>query len=168
MIEFKWPHQVDWWASARIFTYGDVHSQALVAFPWGEWEEGDDMPPPVIKPKGLPKDLSIGTIYETHRLIVKPEELTDEGRYCTAEEAKDWEQSRISGYVLDPEEWCCTTWLTVEEMDRICDAYRAFKKRIRGCPELEGAFAMMRAIEEHGPVVDGVRGQARIVWWFQR
>jgi len=113
-------------------------------------------------------DLSIQTIYETHRLIVKPEEMTDEGRYCTAKEAEGWGLSRIRSYALDPEEWCCATWLTVEEMDRVCDAYRAFKKRIRGCPELEGALAMMRAIEYHGPVVEGERSLARVVFWFQR
>lgn len=164
-IEFKYPYG-KWWASAKLYTYGDVDAYALLAFPWGDWEPSDDLPAPIIKPKGLPSDLSIQVISETHRLVVKNPH--DEGRYCSAEESEGWAQSEFPGYKLDPEEWCCATWLTTEEMVQVCAAYRAYKNRHRGSPELEGALAMMRALEDHGPVIDGKRTAARIVLWFQR
>ncbi len=41
-------------ATIHIDAIPDVH--ALLAFPWGKHSKEDDLPPPVVKPRGFPKD----------------------------------------------------------------------------------------------------------------
>ncbi len=168
MVEFLNPGSSTWWAAARLFFYGDANAFAVLAFPWGRWSKKDDLPKPVVKAKGLPKDLSVTTIHETHWIVVPPGEERDELRLCTAKEARGWKRGPLKSYALNPTEWCCTTWLTTQEMSLACAAYRTFRQSGYGSPELEGCLAMMRAIEDHGPVLGGGGSKARAVFWFQR
>ena len=43
-----------WIPAAKPYFYGDVNTISLLAHPWGEWTPEDDLPAPVVEPRGLP------------------------------------------------------------------------------------------------------------------
>lgn len=148
----------DWWAAARLYFYGDVDVYAVLAHPWGDWEEGDGLLEPVVKPRGLPADLSLMALHATHRSV-----KDEEGRACTEKQAEKWPEGRIPGFFLDPKEWKCATYLSTYEVQKAATRYKNNSRSGRGSPEIAGPLFMMKAIEGNAPV--GTK--ARLVLWFQ-
>jgi hypothetical protein len=65
------------------------------------------------------------------------------------------------GYKLDPHEWCCLTWLTLDEVKKAADLYPKHNSKGKRSGELEGILGMMRGYEKTKIM------QTRLVLWFQ-
>jgi len=145
-----------WIPAAKPYFYGDVNTISLLAHPWGEWTPEDDLPAPVVEPRGLPENMSIEVRYLTHWTL----EGEPGDRICTPEESKGMVES--GGLFFDPTEWRCTTWLTMEEVAIACDLYPKTRKSLTlRSPELEACLAVMCAHSQRQETT------TRLVLWFR-
>jgi len=166
-IEFRYPSDSNWVMAARLQLYGDVDVYRVLAWPWGPWDpKTDERPGPIVKPRGIPKDLSLQALHEYAWMVGKKE--AGEYRILSPSEAKKRRcKPYRSGYVVDPREWRCSTWLTTTEVAKACGVYTTAQPHRRSSPELEGVRAMMQAIEMHGPtILHQGSTVARLVCWF--
>ena len=159
MVETRYNRSESWFSGGRVYFYGDVHVFALLAHPWGKPEKGGDLPLPVVQPRGLPSDLSIMTLHEVGWIPSAEGARKKEPRCISPSKAKKFKPLSL-GYVMDPDEWRCLTWLTSEEVTSTASAYRELSKGRRS-GELEGILGMMRGYEKTRIM------QTRLVLWFQ-
>ena len=164
LIEYRTKGGGMWMAAAQVYFYGDVNVFFLLADPWASRGDPDpDNPKPVVPAKGFPDDISVWTKTEVAWSVPKDD---DEPRSITAEEVEGWE--RIGepqlDYFLDPDEWCCSTWLTLDEVKEACDRYLSEGCNSKGfrSAELEGMRALMQAYEDVGH-----HWVTRVILWFR-
>jgi hypothetical protein len=159
MIETRYKNfSQSWFSGGQVYFYGDVDVYALLAHPWGE-PDGDDLPLPVVTPRGLPSDLSLMTLHEVGWIPNAEAAREKEPRCITPKQAKKFKPLSL-GYVLDPKEWRCLTWLTTKEVALAASSYRKRSKGRRS-GELEGILGMMRGYESTKIM------ETRLVLWFQ-
>lgn len=140
----------------------EVH--ALIAFPWGRHSKEDDLPPPIRKPRGFPKDVGLLVLSEvTYYVNEKEAKDPTNPRAITAREAKKLKpfKSKSSTLYLDPDVKC-PSWLTREEVGLAAEHY------LQRCGheswDLEAVEAMMSAYERQR--LQGGRPKTRLVVWF--
>ena len=166
-IEALYPKSRDWWCVAKIHFYGNVPVYSVLAHPWEKWSPEEGNPAPVVPPKGFPEDASL---IATHEAAYYVEDEPEDGLTITPQQAEEWKcRPYKPGYVLKPD-IRCTTWLTLAEVEKAVALYvedrRAAKAKNLRSEELDGIAAMMRAIEQSGPVLDGVSTVSRLVMVF--
>lgn len=154
-----------WWIASEVYFYGDVDAFSVLAHPWEE--RGSIDPGPVVLPKGFPDDLSLMV---RHKVCWFEDKRTNvHARSVSFSQIKSRKMVPYGlAYYIDPDEWVYPTWLTVDEVAAAADLYEVVKER--GSPrssEIEGALAMMRAIEAHGSF-KGFEVKTRLVLWFKR
>jgi hypothetical protein len=151
---------------ARISIDSIPHLEAVLAFPWGTHSKEDDLPPPVVKPRGLPKDLGLLVRHEILLYVNAIEaKRKDNPRAITAREAKKLKKIPINDvvYYLDPDVRC-TTWLTLREVERAALVYAKAVKH--PSVDLCAIAAMMHQYENQKPWPGGKRPKTRLVVWF--
>lgn len=140
----------------------EVH--ALLAFPWGTHSKEDDLPPPVRKPRGFPKDTGLIVLHEVG-LYVDAKQAKDptNPRAITAREAKKLRplKTKASTLYLDPDVKC-PTWLWREEVGLAAEHYKL--RCGHESWDLEAVEAMMREYERQK--IQGGRPKTRLVVWF--
>ena len=168
MIEFRRKDGGSWASAGSIDLYGDVNVFFLLADPWGHPEEGDGNPRPIFPPRGFPKDLSHWALSKVAWIadpLDKEDPTRNSDRQVEPEEAEGWEAPNPDAdyYRLDPDEWRCATWLTLDEVKTVCDRYLAEKCNSFGrrSVELEAIKGIMQAYE------DSDFYETRLLVWFR-
>lgn len=139
----------------------DLH--AVLAYPWGEPEEGDELPPPIRPPRGFPADAGLLVLSETTLYVCKEKDPTNL-REITRRETKGLRRFKTkTGRTLyfDPDVKC-PTWLTREEVALAAERYTEHCGH--ESPDLEAVEAMMRQYER--PKLPGGHPKTRLVVWF--
>jgi hypothetical protein len=140
----------------------DVH--ALLAFPWGQHSKDDDLPPPVVKPRGFPKDVGGLVLHET-TLYIDAKQAKDptNPRAITAREAKTLKPFKAKSYTayFDPDVKC-PTWLTRTEVALAAEKY--LRRCGHASADLEAVEMMMKEYERQ--VFNGEHPTTRLVVWF--
>jgi len=156
-LEIQYPESKLWWLAAKLYHYGDTNHMALLAHPWGPWEPGDDLPKPVVKPRGVPKGLSIMVTHDYTWVLGKA--YDQEARITTKRLAKRYKSYGTTGHWIDPDEWQCTTWLRMHEIKEADQRYRKHHRTRRRSPELAAMLSMMQSFERQGI-------KTRVVAWY--
>ncbi len=150
-------------ASIHFDSIPDVH--ALLAFPWGEHSKEDDLPPPVVKPRGFPQDVGMLVLHET-TLYIDEKQAKDptNPRAITARAAKKLKPFKTKSYTafLDPDVKC-PTWLSRNEVALAAEKY--LRRSGHANPDLEAVEMMMKEYERQ-TLNGGVHPTTRLVVWF--
>ena len=119
---------------------------------------------PVIEPKGIPKDISFG-VEKDYVIFVYGEEETDDPRYCTKTQAKEWVISGCSqklkdNYISNPD-WHTPSWFSLKDIKRVQKRYSEISEAegCKGSVELNLLVSVMNHLEHQGY-------ETRFVFWF--
>lgn len=140
------------------------HIEAVLNFPWGKHSKEDDLPAPIVKPRGLPKDPfpSLLTLAETTVFVDAKGVKEGNPRAVTSSDARKLTKFDAHGtrYYLDPDVKA-PSWLTVEEVGLA--AARCSETMRSWCGELYAVHAMMTQYEAQ--TVRGGPLKTRLVVW---
>lgn len=141
---------------------------ALLAFPWGDHDpQEDDLPPPVVKPRGFPPNLGLLTLHEVSLYVEDdPKKRRQNRERCiTSREAKKLLPLpyRLAGFFQDPDVRCAS-WLTTEEVTLAGQRYRERNKH--SSPDLEAVAGMMALYEAAWRLNGRARPTVRLIVWF--
>jgi hypothetical protein len=154
-IEARFGNGDSWFLVAKMYLYGDVDVDSVLAYPWGKFHgkrgalEGEDGNiRPVAPGRGVPTDLCLITRHEYAWLILEPRKRAyGERRTLTSTEAKQyskrWKRFGKTHLWLLPDEWHGATWLTLPEVEEANRRVKTVKHRISY--ELESILGVMRA-----------------------
>jgi hypothetical protein len=162
-VEILYPNFVRGGAIIYLDAVPDVY--ALLAFPWGTHSKDDDLPAPIVKPRGLPDDASLIVLHQIS-LYVDEKAAKDPSneRAITAKAARGLLPLKSGGDIvyLDPDVKC-PTWLTPAEVRKARDIYMKRQKHPSG--DLNAVASMMMQYERQ-ELVGGKHPKTRLVVWF--
>jgi hypothetical protein len=160
-VEILYPDTTFVRDAARIYFDSIPGVHAVLAFPWGRHSKNDDLPAPVRRPRGFPKNMGTLALSETTLYVDAKEARTGKNpRAITVAASKRLQPLMMGSYTvyLDPDVKS-PTWLTYEEVVLAANRYTEHEGHLSY--DLEAVAGMMR--QYHSAKL---KTKTRLIVWF--